>query len=482
MTRTTFAVLALALLPAIGLAQTHDYRRVAPVIPAVPRAAHAPTAVYVPSAPMALSALPVAPVPMAMPLGGWESQDPADSLYNRARRELNSGNFRRAAELFEQFIDAAPRSQRAPDAYYWWAYALYKTNGTDELEDAKALLERQRARMPQQLRGEANELLVVVETQLARRGNAAAAEDVTRRSAQALAQGCPRRDDDDIRDAALQSLMQMDAENAIPVLKRIMAKKDECSALLRRKAVFQISQQRSTEREDMLLDAARTDPDPEVRRQAVFWLSQVNTPKALDAIQEILNSSNDRSVQENALFALSQQRSTRAGEILRAWATGDRPAALREKAIFHLSQQRDPANGAFLRELYPKLNDERLKRQVLFALSQRRSEGNEKWLMDIALDEKEPVEVRKQALFFAGQMRGAPTADLIALYDRMTNRVMKEQLIYVYSQIRATDVVDKMMDIAKNEKDIELRKKALFWLSQSKDPRVAKFLLEIIER
>ena len=70
----------------------------------------------------------------------------------------------------------------------------------------------------------------------------------------------------------------------------------------------------------------------------------------------------------------------------------------------------------------------------------------------------------------------------LALYDRMTNRVMKEQLIYVYSQIRATDVVDKMMDIAKNEKDMELRKKALFWLSQSKDPRVAKFLLEIIER
>ena len=82
----------------------------------------------------------------------------------------------------------------------------------------------------------------------------------------------------------------------------------------------------------------------------------------------------------------------------------------------------------------------------------------------------------------ASRRSSSPTADLIALYDRMTNRVMKEQLIYVYSQIRATDVVDKMMDIARNEKDIELRKKALFWLSQSKDPRVAKFLLEIIER
>jgi hypothetical protein len=276
--------------------------------------------------------------------------------------------------------------------------------------------------------------------------------------------------------------MQMDAANASPVLKRIMAKKDECSAPLRRKAVFQIAQQRSDEREDMLLDAARNDPDRETRRQAVFWLSQVNTPKALDAIQDVLNNSNDPAVQENALFALSQHRSPRAGEILRAWATGDRPAHLREKAIFQLSQQRDPANGRFLRDLYGKLDDERLKRQVLFALSQRRGEGNEKWMLDVALDEKEDVDVRKQALFFVGQMRGAPVADLIALYDRMSNRVMKEQLIYTYSQIRDATIVDKMMDIARNEKDIELRKKALFWLGQSKDPRVVKFMLEIIER
>jgi hypothetical protein len=495
MTRTSYAVLALALLPATGLAQTRDFRVALPVLPVLPPRVYAPMTPLV-ALPQAvytqmpvMPAMPVMPVMPAMPAEleysipmGFHSQDPADSVYNRARRELNSGNFRRAAELFEDFIDSAPRSPRTLEAYYWWSYALYKTNGTDELEDAKRLLERHRARMPQQLRGEANELLVVVQTALAKRGNAAAAEAVTVTTTRALAQGCPRREDDDIRDAALQSLMQMDAENAIPVLKRIMAKKDECSAPLRRKAVFQIAQQRSTEREDMLLDAARNDPDREVRRQAVFWLSQVNTPKALDAIQDILNNSNDPAVQENALFALSQHRSPKAGEILRQWATSDRPAALREKAIFQLSQQRDPENGRFLRDLYAKLPDERLKRQVLFALSQRRGEGNEKWMLDIALDEKESVEVRKQALFFSGQMRGVQSPDLIALYDRLNNRAIKEHLIFVYSQMRDPGVVDKMMDIAKNERDVELRKKAIFWLSQSKDPRVAKFLLEIIER
>jgi HEAT repeat protein len=160
---------------------------------------------------------------------------------------------------------------------------------------------------------------------------------------------------------------------------------------------------------------------------------------------------------------------------------GSRSAALREKAIFQLSQQRDPENGKFLRELYSKTDSERLKRQVLFALSQRRGEGNEQWMLDIALDPKENLEVRKQALFFAGQ-NGMAVQDLITLYDKLTDRQLKEYSIFVFSQRRETAVVDKMMDIAKNDKDPDMRKKAIFWLGQSKDPRVAKFMMDIIER
>jgi dsDNA-binding SOS-regulon protein len=59
---------------------------------------------------------------------------------------------------------------------------------------------------------------------------------------------------------------------------------------------------------------------------------------------------------------------------------------------------------------------------------------------------------------------------------------MKEQLIFVYSQRREAAAVDKMLDIAKRETDTELRKKAVFWLGQSRDPRAAQFLLELINQ
>jgi hypothetical protein len=42
--------------------------------------------------------------------------------------------------------------------------------------------------------------------------------------------------------------------------------------------------------------------------------------------------------------------------------------------------------------------------------------------------------------------------------------------------------VDWLLDIARNEEDPELRKTVIFWLGQSADdPRVAEFLLEIVE-
>ncbi len=64
----------------------------------------------------------------------------------------------------------------------------------------------------------------------------------------------------------------------------------------------------------------------------------------------------------------------------------------------------------------------------------------------------------------------------------MPDRAMREQLIFVYSQRRGRAATDKLIDIARREQDPSLRKKALFWLGQSNDPRVAQILLEIINQ
>jgi len=99
--------------------------------------------------------------------------------------------------------------------------------------------------------------------------------------------------------------------------------------------------------------------------------------------------------------------------------------------------------------------------------------------MDIAADPKNSVETRKQAIFSAGQA-GVTTADLVALYPKVTDRELKGQLIWVLSEKRDGAAIDFLMRIAKTDPDREMRKKAIFWLGQSNDPRVKDFLLEII--
>jgi HEAT repeat protein len=305
------------------------------------------------------------------------------------------------------------------------------------------------------------------------------------------ADGCPDMDDDNNPQvAALNALLQMNSDVAMPLLEKLIADRGKCSATLRARAMWLIAQQQSPRAAEILLQAAKSDPDNEVREQAVFWLSQVDSDKAVDALESILRSSASAELHENALLAMSQNRSPRATAVLREYATrGDIPSETRAVAIHWLGQGGGTENVAFLRDLFGKVQDTESKEQILFAMSQNRTPETSQWFVNLFSDEKQDIEIRKQALFWYAQggpdddARPGAGAELIRLYDRMTDAEMKQQLIFVMSQKGGQkDFVDKLMDIAKNDKNPELRTQAIFWLGQvgSKDPRVAKFLMDLI--
>lgn len=411
-----------------------------------------------------------------------QSAGPADSLYRAARRALSDGDYERAAELFERVREKFPKSAYAADSYYWQAFSLYKTGNDPEYRAALAALDNQAKKHPQaatRKSGEAATLATRIRGAMARGGDSEAAETVTRDATRSAA-GCPDEDNDE-RVEALNALLQMDSDRALPIIMKVLGRRDACSAPLRRKAVFLLSQKRGADVADALLSVAKNDPDAETREQAVFWLSQVSTERAVDMLQQILAESKDDGIREKALFALSQHRSERAEGILQGYAKDERaPDELREKAIFWLGQKHG-GNAEFLRSLYATLKSDELKEKVLFSLSQMRGRGNDQWLIDRAMDGKEADELRKKALFWAGQ-GGASMTQLIGLYDKLTEQEMKEQLIFVYSQRREKEAFDKMLSIARTEKNTELRKKAIFWISQSQDPRAAQLLEEIINQ
>ena len=415
----------------------------------------------------------------------WAQQDPADSLYREARELLNQGDYRRAAELFGQIVSRYPNSTYAADALYWRAFALYRGGGESELRDALRALASQRSRYPKAATtADAKALEVRIQGQLAQQGDAPSAVEVSKRAGQTST--CTTGDDDDVRTAALNALLQMDAERALPILKRLLERRDACSVPLRRKAVFLLSQKPTAETEALMLAVVQRDPDQRVREEAVFWMGQVRSERAAAALEDIALRSSDERLREKAVFALGEQNLERGQAVVRRIAeSDDSPRRVREQAIFRLGQRPSAENAQFLRNLFVRLGrtdgSESVRKHVLFSLSQMKGAGNDRWLLGIAADGSQSLEIRKHALWTAGQA-GVASSEFIPLYDRTTERSLREHLIWVLSQANDRAAADKLIDIARGDRDPEMRKKAIFWLGQMHDPRIQQLLLDIIDK
>jgi hypothetical protein len=104
------------------------------------------------------------------------------------------------------------------------------------------------------------------------------------------------------------------------------------------------------------------------------------------------------------------------------------------------------------------------------------------WLIERALDERENLNLRKNALFWAGQREATATARLVRVYRDARVSELREQAIFVLSQRRDNEATEALLAIASEEQDTELRGKALFWLAQKDEPRVRKLIANIILR
>jgi HEAT repeat protein len=346
-----------------------------------------------------------------VPRAAWAEADPADSLYRAARRALSQKDWESAAKMFGDIVVRFPRSEYAPDALYWKGFALYRSGN---LDDAAEVLETQSNRFPKAAtHNDASALLILIKGQLARHGDESAQRDVNKAAAQS-GKGCQ---DMEMQVAALDAVQQMDAERVLPLLKRVLARRDPCSTALRKNALFVLAQKSGSDREKTLLDVAKTDPDRGVRQDAVFHLQQAKSDASISALEDLLLHSDERGLRQNALFALSQNGSERARNIIKTFAlTETETVGLRNDAVFYLSQSNDPNDAAWLRDAFGKIQNREVRNNLMFHIAQRHDAAS----------------------------------------------------------------LDKLISIAKSDPSPELRKEALFHISQSKDPRALKALEEIV--
>ncbi len=280
----------------------------------------------------------------------------------------------------------------------------------------------------------------------------------------------------DTREAAIFWLGNAVEEDVVAELKDL-ATDGSIPMDVRESAVFALSQTEYGDGQSALMRIARGDGPVDLRENAVFWLGQSGGPEVIGFLVGLAHGS---SLGEKAVFALSQLEEPEALQALRALVTDAGVSRdVRENAIFWLGQEEGSDSFDFLSEAYRQLDDSDLKEKVIFSMSQMDGDQPAKWLIAIAKDTDEPSDLRRNALFWAGQNEAA-TDELIALYDEVSNTEVKEQLIFVYSQQESQLMLRKLMDIARTEPNHDLRKNAVFWLGQSDAPEAMAFLEELI--
>ena len=75
-----------------------------------------------------------------------------------------------------------------------------------------------------------------------------------------------------------------------------------------------------------------------------------------------------------------------------------------------------------------------------------------------------------------------PVADLARMYDAADSRSLRQQLLAALASRKEAEATDKLIDIARNSTDSEMRRQAVYFLSRRNDPRATRLLMELIEK
>lgn len=233
-----------------------------------------------------------------------------------------------------------------------------------------------------------------------------------------------------------------------------------------------------------LVQIATNESDVQgVRTQALSVLSRLDHGAGIQPLVQLASSNPTSWIGRESMRVVSSSGDPRARQFLRTTAQRtDLPDELQAVAIRGLGRNYVTGQDAsLLRSLYPRLTGERSRSAVLASIADLGGTENVQWLTAVVRDEKMTSESRRRALGYLSRS-GATASSLIALYDPITDVQLRSSLIGVYSRLSEKAATDKLVWIARNEQNQQLRRRAISALSRNSDPTTRQALSDIVER
>jgi len=421
---------------------------------------------------IAVIALIIAPSTPAQPksqrnllnrLAQTTGTDPASLTFRAGREYLDDQQWAKAQEKFDQLVTSFPSDKLIDQALYWLAYSQIKL---EEFGQSKKTLTELFAKFPN--------------SNWTREG----------RTLWVLVPGNPPltpadNDPDELKAAALQALFQADLNRGIAVAADFLKPGSSASSGLKSVALSLLAHNGGTQATPIILGVATNETDTKIRRRAISMLGSTRDDSVIGPLRDFALNSKESEIVEAALYAIGQHSSPQAIVVLGEIATSNRPNNVRKIAISSIAQRTgDPAVDQLLK-IYDADQSIEIRRTVIAGFAGRRSPRAAQKLLEIARN-SDNIELRKAAINGIARrssVLGESAIDsLLSLYETEKNEELKDQIIGSLAFSNDKRVSSKLIDIARNPQlPIERRKRAIGWLSRSRDPEVLKFLEDLLK-
>ena len=122
-----------------------------------------------------------------------------------------------------------------------------------------------------------------------------------------------------------------------------------------------------------------------------------------------------------------------------------------------------------------------MQKAAVFGVSQSREAGAFDVLLEIARTDTDTTHARRSDLLARAeggqQSRGAITERI----EQDPDTEVKKRAVFALSQLPKDEGVPLLIKVARTNTNPAVRKQAMFWLGQSKDPRAVEFFAEMLK-
>jgi HEAT repeat protein len=371
--------------------------------------------------------------------------EPRSEAYREGQRALESEEWGEASSIFGKL--ASGSSDETDAALYWKAYADWKRKQKKGALDGLRQLLSDYPKSAWADDAKALELSIRGDTEAKSASNA---------------------EDEELKLYALDGLMQIEPEKAVPVLERLLA--GNSSQRIKERALFVLSQSDSPRAREILLRTARTGQPIELRCEAIKTLGVAGEPEDIAALAVLTRETGaPLEVREALVEAYLVADRTDA---LFGMAKSDPDPRIRAKAIDALG-----ASDALpsLRQLWGTEKDPVIREKLIEAFG---IAGDVDTLAKVARESSDP-QSREKAIEGLGISDDPAAAKALRqLYGELAGPDDKRKIIEAFM---TRDDAKTLVELFRAEKDPSMKKTILQQLSVMDDPEATRAILGVLE-